>query len=121
MIWYCKGDENTIIISGNNIKVITKNLDSSTEDSFGIISVDNKKIMSDDGVLYINTNNLNKASDIKGILSIDNKTIVLNKNGQITVNKYSDIMNNLESLINTINDENKKINDIEYHILSQIK
>ena len=75
--------------------------------------------MSDDGVLYINTNNLNKASeDKKGIISIDNKTIVLNKDRQITVNKNSDIMNNLESLINTIDDENKKINDIEYHILS---
>ena len=117
-----KADENTITIDDNYLTVNTSHLMRADEENYGVISVDNNKIKVSEGILSVDTENLNKASvSIKGILSVDGKSINVNSGNQISVNNYSNMLNDLESLIGDLNNETESLNTIKEHILSQIK
>lgn len=117
-----KGDEHTIsVLPDSSLKVNTENLDIADETKYGIISVDSEKIVAENGKVSVNTNKLEKANYTqKGIINIDNESIVLNENNQITVNKFEEIMSDINELEQSFNDIKIKFSELKDEILAQI-
>lgn len=113
-----KGDESTISCTNDYVQINTDNLSMATKDEFGIILPDNKKIKSVDGVLMVESDKLNTANTTnKGIISIDGSSININKNGQITINNYSNMIDKLNEINNKILSTKKSLDDIKNTIL----
>ena len=116
------GDQYTIINEDDNsLSVNTQNLERGNNIDYGIIDVDNNKIISNDGKLSVNTNSLNHATyNKKGTIQIDNVSITLNENNQISINNYNKIVDDIYNLENELNNMKEKFLSLKEDILSQI-
>lgn len=81
-------DWNTLSVENDKLQVNTNNLPIATEETNGVVIVDNATIkLSDTGNLYINVEDLDKANETTvGIITSDNNTVHIDSNGIVSVN-----------------------------------
>ena len=81
-------DNNTVSVENNKLQINTNNLPITTEDSNGVVMIDNLTTkLSDASNLYVNVDSLDKANENTiGTITSDNNTVNINSNGIVSVN-----------------------------------